>query len=300
MEPLFNIPKLYSSILLEGLHYVKLSKGWSFPKHKHFLFEFIYCVSGTIEQWVNGQPHRLHEGDALIIKYGLYHETLPLASDSEIFVFHFDIDEKEVHMLFQMISNPVMKSEKDVPFSISKWVKEFIHEFGTVLVQHNALHSLSMNERLEKSVTLLRMQTRVLDFICILADYFIKDSEVRLPEKLTPSQIKLANEVAYQLETHANEKFQINDLAQKLGVHRSYLSNSFKQLYGISPREFLSKVKIRSAKQLLLNTDLTIEEIATKLDFSSSSHFSKFFLSSVGLSPIKFRNQQRKIAGFDK
>src|ERR1700730_5224533 len=205
MELLFNIPKLYSSILLESLHYVKRSKGWSFPKHRHFLFEFIYCASGTIEQWVNGHPHRLHEGDAMIIKYGLFHETLPLVSDSEIFVFHFDIDEKEVHMLFQMISNPVMKSKNDVPFSISKWVKEFIQEFGTVLVQHNAVQSLSMNERLEKSVTLLRMQTRVLDFVCILADYFIKDSEVRLPENLTPSQIKLANEVAYQLETHANE-----------------------------------------------------------------------------------------------
>lgn len=296
MEQLFNIPKLYSSILLESLHYVKLQKGWSFPKHRHFLFEFIYCASGTMEQWVNGQPHLLKEGDALIIKYGLYHETAPLSLDSEVFVFHFDIDEKEVHTLFQMISNPIIlaKPEKEGEFSVSQWVKNFIQEFGTILVQHNALHSLTMNERLEKSVMLLRMQMRVLDFICILADYFIKDSEVSLPDKMTPSQIKLANDVAYQLELHANERFQINDLAKKMGVHRSYLSNSFKQLYGISPREFLSKVKIRSAKQLLQNTDMTIEEIATKLEFSSSSHFSKFFLNTVGLSPIKFRNQQPK------
>lgn len=296
MEQLFHIHKLYTSLLLDSFHYIKVEKGWSYPNHRHFLFEFIYCASGTMEQWVNGQPFLLQEGDSLIIKYGLYHHTAALKEDAEFFVFHFDIDVKEVQSIFQIISNPLIHSQQECAgaFSISLWVNEFIQEFKELLIQQQDALKVSVGESLHSSVRLLRMQIRVLDFICLLADYFIKETDVFVSNQITPAQINLAHEVAFQLELHSGERLLINELAKKVGVHRSYLSTCFKLVYGTSPREYLTKIKTRSAKQLLHNTDLTIEEIAVKLEFSSPAHFSKFFHNSAGLSPLKYRNQLHK------
>lgn len=297
MEQLFRIPKLYSSILLESVHYAKVDKGWSFPSHRHFLFEFIYCAKGSMEQWVNGHPFVLHEGDSLIIKSGLFHHTAPLAEETEFFVFHFDVDMKEVQTIFQIVDSPLIPAKQESEgqknkgiFSVSEWVKDFIEEFYETLIQHEDTLIKEVGKRLDLSVKLLRMQMRMLDFIAMLADYFIHETKLLEQNKMSASQINLAHEVAYQIEMHSGERFQINELAREMGVHRSYLSNCFKQVYGFSPREYLTKVKSRSAKQLLLNTDMTIEEISIKLDFSSSAHFSKFFLNSVGLSPLKYRN----------
>jgi len=298
MEQLFRIPKLYSSILLESVHYAKVDQGWSYPNHRHFLFEFIYCASGSMEQWVNGQPFVLKEGDSLIIKSGLYHHTAPVAEDTEFFVFHFDVDMKEVQTIFQIVADPLIPAQQQVKegqhqkgiFSVSDWVKSFIEEFREALIQHEDSLIREVGKRLDSSVRLLRMQMRMLDFIAMLADYFIHETKLLEQNKMSVSQINLAHEVAYQLELHSGERFQINELSKKMGVHRSYLSNCFKQVYGFAPREYLTKIKSRSAKQLLQNTDLTIEEIAAKMDFSSSAHFSKFFLNAVGISPLKYRN----------
>jgi AraC-like DNA-binding protein len=297
LEQLFRIPKLYTSILLEGLHYAKVEKGWSYPNHRHFLFEFIYCASGSMEQWVNGQPFVLKEGDSLIVKSSLQHHTAPLTEDTEFFVFHFDVDMKEVQTIFQIMANPLIPAQQPGQdqdragtFSVSEWVRGFIAEFSETLVRHDASLIREVDERLASSVKLLRMQMRILEFIGLLADYYIKETNLLEPNKLNASQIHLAHEVAYQLELHSGERFQINELAKKVGVHRSYLSSCFKQVYGIAPREYFTKIKARSAKQLLQNTDLTIEEIAAKLDFSSPAHFSKFFQNAVGLSPLKYRN----------
>ncbi|WP_165972191.1 helix-turn-helix domain-containing protein [Paenibacillus piri] len=299
MEQLFRIPKLYTSILLESLHYAKVEKGWTYPNHRHFIFEFIYCASGSMEQWVNGQPFVLKEGDSLIVKSGLYHHTAPLSEDTEFFVFHFDVDMKEVQTIFQIAANPLIPSQERTQsdqagiFSVSSWVKGFIEEFGETLIKHEDSLIKEVEERLASSVILLRMQMRILDFIGLLADYFIKDTKLLEHNKMNASQINLAHEVAYQLELHSGERLQINELAKHVGVNRSYLSSCFKQVYGIAPREYFTKIKARTAKLLLQNTDLTIEEISTKLDFSSSAHFSKFFLNTVGLSPLKYRNASK-------
>lgn len=295
MEQLFNIPKLYTSILLESMHYAKVPAGWSFPNHRHSMFEFIYCASGSMEQWVNGQPYVLRDGDAILIKGGLYHHTAEIGEDTEFFVFHFDIDMKEIRSIFQLISAPLVSSRhEDGPFNASKWVAEFIGEFKDVLLQHRDDAPKGAEDEPIQSVKLLRMQMRILDFICLLAEYFIRQSNVSIDGRISPAQLRLAHEVAFELELQAGDRLQWNELSKKMGFHRSYLSNCFKQAYGISPRAYFTKIKMRSAKQLLQNTDLTIEEIAGRLEFSSPAHFSTFFLNNEGVSPLKYRNRQRK------
>ena len=63
----------------------------------------------------------------------------------------------------------------------------------------------------------------------------------------------------------------------------------FKEKYGISPSEYVAELRISKAKELLLNEDINISEIAQECGFSSLYSFSRAFKENVGISPIKFR-----------
>jgi len=292
MEHLINIPQLQSSVTL---NYIKAKKGWSFPIHRHHFFEFFYCVSGALEEIVNGQPYLLKPGDAMIIKYGILHQTNTLQEDAEFFVFHFDIEDKNVLSIFQMAQNPVIyaDSTNEDGFSVSHWVNSFIEEFQSFLTQEHGTPPTGIKEKLALSITTLRVQIQCLDFICRLGEHFLREQELFANHSVTPTQVQLAHKIAYLLELHSSEPLKINQVAQELGFHRSYLNDSFKRVYGISPKEYSMQMNIRLAKQLLQNSDHSVEKIAELLGFSSQPHFSKFFSKAVGSSPLKFRNQLR-------
>ncbi len=71
----------------------------------------------------------------------------------------------------------------------------------------------------------------------------------------------------------------------------SHFSTRFKEAVGMSYSEYLTDLKLKYSKRLLIFTDLKISDVAFKSGFSSQSNFLRTFKSKIGLSPLKFRNK---------
>ncbi|TVY06688.1 AraC family transcriptional regulator [Paenibacillus cremeus] len=84
----------------------------------------------------------------------------------------------------------------------------------------------------------------------------------------------------------------IEQMAQSLGYHRTHLSKMFKQHTGMSPMQFLLKIRMERAK-LLLQEPLTIEQVASSVGFSDALYFSKQFKKWFGKSPSDYRHDQQ-------
>ena len=69
----------------------------------------------------------------------------------------------------------------------------------------------------------------------------------------------------------------------------SYFSKLFKKGTGFSPYDYLLTVRLDRAKELLRQTDDSIENVAFKTGFNSESNFIYFFKKETGVSPLKFR-----------
>ena len=105
--------------------------------------------------------------------------------------------------------------------------------------------------------------------------------------------------VKYAIEymtAHYSERIKINELADYIGVHRSYLTSSFKKSIGCSPQEFLVNLRIEKAKSLLVETDDSINAVANLVGYTDPLAFSKVFRQKCGMSPRRYREEEKRLA----
>lgn len=93
---------------------------------------------------------------------------------------------------------------------------------------------------------------------------------------------------------HFAEAISVEDLARASAVSTSYLTKLFRQQLGTSPHDFLLRYRITRAKQLLMETDLPIGEIARKVGFTSESNFSYRFSQMCSTTPRAYRSLRER------
>lgn len=84
----------------------------------------------------------------------------------------------------------------------------------------------------------------------------------------------------------------LGQICSEFSCSRSYVSHNFKKATGQTFREYITYLRLRSARHLLENTKLSISEIALSLGFCNSNHFSGVFRSYFHISPRSYRHKQ--------
>lgn len=81
----------------------------------------------------------------------------------------------------------------------------------------------------------------------------------------------------------------LETIASQIPISSTYLSSMFKNKTGVSYKNYITQIRLNKAKELLLNTDLPIYEIASKTGYKDQRHFSTLFQSKVGMLPTEYR-----------
>jgi len=85
------------------------------------------------------------------------------------------------------------------------------------------------------------------------------------------------------------------EISERLGVSYSWFRKMFKQYVNTSPAQYLLHLKFLRSKELLDTTELTVSEIAYKLNFGTPGQFSSFFRKKEGIPPLQYRKEGRTI-----
>ena len=96
-------------------------------------------------------------------------------------------------------------------------------------------------------------------------------------------------EAVRYIDLHYNQKIRIQELADQVGVNRSYLTSSFQKALGCSPRDYLVRVKMEKAREMLVGTDMQISVVAASVGYTDPLAFSKTFKQCYGMSPRTYR-----------
>ena len=95
---------------------------------------------------------------------------------------------------------------------------------------------------------------------------------------------------AYIQQNHA-EDLSLGQVAKAVNTSVFYFCKMFKKATGINFTDYLSRVRIEKAKNLLLNPNLRISEIAYEVGFQSLTHFNRVFKKILGQSPTEYREK---------
>lgn len=91
------------------------------------------------------------------------------------------------------------------------------------------------------------------------------------------------------VQTHISENIHIQDIANYIGIDRSYLTSIFKQALGISPQEYLLNYRMEYACELLKDPQIKISTVACEVGYQDPLSFSKAFKKHLAVSPSQWR-----------
>lgn len=87
------------------------------------------------------------------------------------------------------------------------------------------------------------------------------------------------------------KNIKLGDVAAYVGMSESYFSRHFKKTMGIGFSEYLNKMRVEKAKELLKRKRLTMQEIAEQVGYSNSAYFTHMFKSLTGISPKAYQKE---------
>jgi AraC-like DNA-binding protein len=107
-------------------------------------------------------------------------------------------------------------------------------------------------------------------------------------ENAEPPVITRAKEF---IQEHQTENLRLGHVAKACNTSTFYFCKMFKKVTGINFTDYLSRVRIEKSKNLLLNPNLRVSEIAFEVGFQSLTHFNRVFKKILGQSPTEYRVQ---------
>lgn len=111
------------------------------------------------------------------------------------------------------------------------------------------------------------------------------------PEKLYAPDSEIVHNVKLFIHHHFNEPITLHKIAEEIHISPYHLHRTFKKIVGTTTSDYLLQKRMKVAKELLKTTDKSITEIAFKVGYHNTSHFSTVFSNKVGMNPSTFRKQ---------
>ena len=124
----------------------------------------------------------------------------------------------------------------------------------------------------------------------ILACAAIHGAACELLTPRPPKSEELIVAAQHYLQQHLDDCIKIDDMVKHIGLGRSRMFAMFKSATGMTPNDYLLRLRIKKAEELLITADLSLTSIAFECGFSSSQYFSKVFRQYAGRTASEFRN----------
>ena len=242
-------------------------------KHSHMDYEILYVKKGEIGLSISSHLYTLHEGQLAFISNLEEHCVELQSSNYERYYVIFSS-----LSLDRFVNNPKLMSPlKNRP-------QNFCHVFPAVEEAGPIFAALLEESRANDSLSAERAACLIKELLILL--YRRHSERFPIPDK--PVQESL-----YQVQKYIDQNFaqdiKIKDLADPFYINFYYLSHTFKELTGYSPKQYLLLNRLTYSKELLAQTALSVGEIAVRCGFSDANSFIRTFRRHYGMTPSQYR-----------
>lgn len=218
--------------------------------------------------------------------YDIY---MPLSFDEKLTNYILSGNKAEsISLIHSVIDTNVANDISKIKF---KYITDSI--FNHII---NLLVHLNVNKeellRIEKE---FRGKVKLWSNDHFIKEYFQQLVEYTVSKVITENKSKLDKEILLQyINIHYAENLYLDKMADLFQTTPKYFSNFFKKSFGINFVEYLNKVRLSNAKELLKSSDYAVNEIGERVGYLNASTFASTFKKYSGISPSEFRKQIRQ------
>ena len=261
--------------VLTGIGMVDREHHWVANLHKHKEnAELVYIVRGSGRVTVDGREFDISEGNLLAYNPGQLHFEDFSFSPCQPQLFHCVFSALEIRSLppGHILPNgapPVMDTG----------------ELQSNIVDcFQALFSESVDQKLGyEQIIHARLETLILYILRLNIAYF--------PEDLVTDtrDTNLAVATKGYLDDNYHNNIHLSNIGEAMSISHYHLAHVFSSYFGMSPIQYMIKRRINEAKRMLLDSQLPIKVIASRIGYDSLSNFILQFRKQVGMTPEQFR-----------
>jgi AraC family transcriptional regulator of arabinose operon len=233
-------------------------------------YHFLYLQSGWLDIEVGTVQARLTRGQCAVFLPNVRQKySFTAAGDPVSLFLHFTGRAAAEAMQF-------LHSEENIIYTISDQVL-----FESLFKRLNYLQNVQQTAPMQ----ILEENSILLQLITILCRSSVKN-------EVTPRS-DILNAMEYMRE-HMQEQINFQKFAEALHLSYSRFAHLFTQSVGISPQQYLLRLRLDRARGLLRDSSMSVSEIADSTGFNDPFYFSRKFSNVFGLSPRKFRSECHK------
>ena len=287
-----NHKKIY--IINYSIHNtILLSKNPRFdivPAHIHDFIEINYMYSGHCEQTIDGHSFTIHKGQMTFIDTNTPH-SIGYTGENDILI-NFLISKDYLNNSFfskltdhnlitTFFVNAINDQNTKLNYMIfntenNKRLQFFIHEFIW-----EYYHPSQNSDEIKNSLFVLI----ILDMINTL------DSSINY-ESISESNSVIISALKYMERNFTT--CTLESTAKHVGINPSYLTTLFKNTFSKSYKELIIELRLEYAKKMLLNSDMTIDEIAQECGYQNLTYFYRKFKELYHCTPKEYKKTQLK------
>lgn len=242
-----------------------------FPEHGHDFHELVLISSGCALHYIDDTPYLADKGSVFHIDVGQVH--------------YFD------HIENLNLTNIVFAPERLQSLSLLGFLPG-CHGHGKLRIRPGTLNEC------ESLCTAMRHECQKQDacsgpmveslFAQLIVRWWREETSVTQQQ----SEDKTVSLIYYLDQNFANE-IDFGELADKFRIPLRTLNRHLLNVTGLTPNNYLVRVRLCNAMRMLWQTDLSVTEIAYLCGFNDSNYFSSRFHREIGLSPKQFRMRRR-------
>ena len=266
-NPIFDKPPI-----LAKLSHSFNDAHWSYPYHVHKEeTELIYFSKGKADYQINNEVFHVQKGDLLIVNKGCIHSITSNPSDP---ISCWTCSIKDF-----LLSNG---NKLFLPMNKKPFLQADIHE-EIIANIFKELEFFSQND-IEDGITICNILATSLASIYF---HIYKNAK----EESVIKKTNFVQDILFYINENYAQTITIKKLSNQFHMSSDHISHTFKEVYGISPINYVIDRRISEAKWMLINTKDSLASISLQVGYENTTHFTNLFINRVGYRPLEYREK---------
>lgn len=280
-------------MFVEGLHEKNIFSGefpfrlednnqvdFTYPVHWHAAVELLYVEKNTLNITVNNSDISLDEGDILFIANGDTHGFSNKNNQGRRFFIQFEVSAFNAlgsnTFIKPLISNTIRISRQELPFydGLKAQILSIIDSYNKKAFSYQ-----------------LFLSARLYDILAIISNYVmdrVKPQNSVDTAKKIQGLDKLSEAFKF-IEANYMNDISLADVASAVGFSEFYFSRIFKDITEKNFSRYLNEYRIKQAEHYLINSGMSMADIAYTVGFNSIVTFNRSFKTVKGCSPSTYK-----------